>query len=55
MIPSKLIINNTEVLDTASIAKAFNTYFANIGYKLANEILQQMFHPLTICHHFLKL
>ena len=25
-------------MDTASIAKEFNNYFANIGYKLANEI-----------------
>ena len=37
-IPSNLIVNNQETNDTLQIANEFNTYFANIGNKLANEI-----------------
>ena len=34
----KLIINNFEITEVTRIANEFNTYFANIGNKLANEI-----------------
>ena len=36
--PSKLIVNNFEITEVTRIANEFNTYFANIGNKLANEI-----------------
>ena len=37
-VPSKLIINNFEITEVTRIANEFNTYFANIGNMLANEI-----------------
>ena len=36
--PTKLIINNSEVIDPKSIANAFNNYFANVGNNLTCNI-----------------
>ena len=37
-VPSKLIIDNFEITEVTRIANKFNTYFADIGNNLANEI-----------------
>ena len=36
--PTKLVVNNSTLKDSESIAWAFNKHFSNIGRKLANEI-----------------
>ena len=36
--PTKLILNNSEICDSKSIANAFNNYFANIGNNLTCNI-----------------
>jgi len=33
----KLVVDGVEINDTANIAKHFNTYFANIGHRLAQK------------------
>lgn len=35
---NKIVLNDTEVTDQTSIAKAFNDYFADIGNDLASAI-----------------
>ena len=37
-LPSKILINNTELTDCKSIANAFNDFFSNIGRNLASSI-----------------
>lgn len=36
--PAKIIKVNVELIDSKSIANAFNDFFANIGNELANSI-----------------
>ena len=47
-VPSKLIINNFEITEVTGIANEFNTYFANIGNRLANEFHLHMYHLQAI-------
>ncbi|CAH2087428.1 unnamed protein product [Euphydryas editha] len=43
--PSKLLVNSITVTDPKEICNTFNTYFATIGPKLADEIIQIFGNP----------
>ena len=38
---NKIVVNKTEINDTASIANHFNTYFSNVGKSLAMQFSEQ--------------